>query len=248
MGGKKDRSHFLRGKILSGRVYPEFFAFNLGDRVLNIGCGEGAQVVVYAGQYREMIGIDINRGRLEKSKEAMRLFKICSYTPIVANVEKTPFSSGTFDKAIAVDIVEHVQSPHQLCCEAHRTLNENGEMLITFPAMHDKFTSLVTALVHIIKRQRNDGAKLKEWNPDAHNQSHSVGEWIRIIEESGFKLTKVRASTLFPPLHLYGIPRFWFANDFIHRIDSWLCRLPLLRNYGQSMVCVFRKQNLQQDD
>jgi len=41
MGGKKDRFHFLQGKILSGRVYPEFFAFNLSDRVLNIGCGEG---------------------------------------------------------------------------------------------------------------------------------------------------------------------------------------------------------------
>ena len=248
MGSKKDRFHFLKGKILSGRVYPEFFAFNPDDRVLNIGCGEGAQAVVYAGQYREMIGIDINRGRLEKSKEATRHFTMLGYTVIVANVEQMPFSDETFDKAIAVDIIEHVQSPCRLCNEAHRTLNENGEMLITFPAMHDKFTNFISALVRIIRKPKNDGTKSKEWHPDAHNQSHPIREWKRIIEESGFTLIRARASTLFPPLHLYGIPRFWFASDFIHRIDSWLCRLPLLRNCGQSLVCVFRKQNSRHDD
>jgi len=243
MGGKKEKFHFLRGKILSGRVYPEFFGFAPDDRVLNIGCGEGAQAIVYAGQYREMIGVDINRVRLQKSKEAMHLFHIRRYITVAASVERMPFRDGEFDKAIAVDIIEHVKSPHRLCQEARRILKENGEMLITFPAMHDKFTSLVDGFVSIIRRRKKDSQKGAEWNPDAHNQNHPVGEWIRIVEGNGFKLIKAQASTMFPPLHLYGIPRFWYASNFIHRIDSWFCRLPLLRNYGQSLVCVFRKQD-----
>lgn len=245
MGCEKDKFHFLRGKIISGRIYPEFFALNSSDRVLNIGCGEGAQTVVYAGRYWEMMGIDINQGRLEKSREAMHLYNVEGYTAITANVENMPFRSGVFDKAIAVDIIEHVKSPHQLCREAHRMLNENGELLITFPSMHDKFTNLVTALVHIIRKQKRNKAKPGDWNPDAHNQRYPVSEWVRIVEESGFELIKARASTLFPPLHLYGIPRFWYVNNFIHRIDSWFCRQPVLRNYGQSLVCVFKKQDLQ---
>ena len=245
MDDEKGKFRFIRGKILSGRVYPEIFTFHQDDNVLNIGCGEGAQAVVYSGQYRKMIGIDINKVRLERSKEAMNLLQVYGYSTVVANVEKMPFNGGTFDKAIAVDIIEHVQSPRQLCREANRILSDNGEILVTFPAMHDKFTGMVTAIVRIIKKnkQKKDKAELIQWNPDAHNQNYSVGEWIKIIEESGFKLTRMRASTLFPPLHLYGIPRFWFANNFIHRIDSWLCRLPVLRNLGQSMGCVFKKQN-----
>ena len=244
MDGKNNKYHFLRGKIISGRVYPEFFALNRGDRVINIGCGEGPQAVVYAGQFREMIGIDINRQRIEKSREAMWLFKMRDYTTVIANVEQMPFRNGAFDKAIAVDIAEHVQSPQQLCQQAHRILKENGEILITFPTMHDKYTGLVTTLVRVIKRSKRDNVKSSVWNPDAHNQSYSVGYWKKIVEEAGFELTRARASTMFPPLHLYGIPRFWFASDFIHRIDSWFCRQPLLRNYGQALVCVFRKKDL----
>jgi len=245
MGSKKDKFHFLRGKMLSGRVYPEFFALDPGDRVLNIGCGQGPQAVVYAGQFREMIGIDINRQRLGKSREAMRLFKVRDYTTVMANVEQMPFRNGAFDKAIAVDIAEHVRSPQKLCRQAHRILKENGEVLITFPTMHDKYTEMVSMLVRVIRRPKpkRDSMKSSEWNPDAHNQSYPVGRWIKIVEEAGFELTRARASTMFPPLHLYGIPRFWFASDFIHRIDSWFCRLPLLRNYGQALVCVFRKRN-----
>lgn len=248
MGGKKDKFHFLRGKILSGRIYPEFFQFNQGDRVINIGCGEGAQAVVYAGQYGEMIGLDINRNRLEKSREAMHLYKVSGYSTIAGNVENMPFRSGAFDKVIAVDIIEHVQSPHQLCREAHRMLRDRGEMLITFPAMHDKFISLVDRFVRIIRRRKKEKKQRVEWNPDAHNQSYPVGEWIRIVEKSGFKLLKAQASTMFPPLQLYGIPRFWYASNFIHRMDSWFCRLPLLRNYGQSLVCVFAKRESLQAD
>ncbi|HEY94022.1 MAG TPA: class I SAM-dependent methyltransferase [Dehalococcoidia bacterium] len=167
MGNKKDRFHFLKGIILSGGVYPEFFAFNLGDRVLNTGCGEVTQAAVYAGQYQEMIGIDINRGRLEKLKEAICHYPMHGYTVVVANVEKMPFNNKTFDKAITVDIIEHVQSPCQLYDEAHRTLNERGERLITFPAIHDKFISIVSSLVRIVKRRRVDKEKSEEWNPDA---------------------------------------------------------------------------------
>ena len=61
-----DTKH-LKAKILSSRTYPEFFPFSPNDRVINIGCGEGPQAIVYAGQYEEMIGVDINKERLKNS-------------------------------------------------------------------------------------------------------------------------------------------------------------------------------------
>ena len=237
-----DKLRFLKGKILSGRLYPEFFPFKPDDCVINLGCGEGPQAIVYAGQYRKMVGVDTNEDRLKRSEEAMRIYGVQGYTTLCASVEDIPLPDNDFDKAIAVDIIEHVQSPKRLCLEANRMLKENGELLITFPAMHDKFTSFISWVGRFILRRKKKEASSKEWNPDAHNQEYAIGQWINIVESCGFKLHKSRASTLFPPLHLYGIPKFWFASNTIHRIDSFFCKMPVLRYCGQALVCVFIKQ------
>ncbi len=231
---------FLRGKLVSSRIYPEFFPFNKEDRVVNIGCGQGPQAIAYAGQYKEMIGVDLDEKRLEKSHEAMRMYGVNNYKTICSNVEAMPLPDQSFDKAIAVDIVEHVQNPQKLCSEANRLLKPTGELLVTFPTMHDKFTDFVSKIGRVLGR-KNQTVKSTTWNPDEHNQFHSPKAWIALVEGCGFKLSKSRASTLFPPLHLYGLPRFWYSNNFIHEIDSFFCQLSGLKNYGQALVCVFRK-------
>ena len=189
-----------------------------------------------------MVGVDINEDRLTRSEEAMNIYGIQGYATLCANVENIPLPDKSFDKAIAIDIIEHVQSPKNLGLEANRLLKENGALLMTFPAMHDKFTQLVTTLVRLILRRKKKEPASTEWNPDAHNQEYPLSEWISIVESCGFKLRKSRASTLFPPLHLYGIPRFWFASNIIHKLDSFFCKMPFLRNYGQALVCIFIKQ------
>jgi hypothetical protein len=42
---------YLDGKMLSSRVYPEFFSLAATDRVLNAGFGDGPQAVVYRGSF-----------------------------------------------------------------------------------------------------------------------------------------------------------------------------------------------------
>ena len=240
---EKDKLKINKGKILSGRVYPEFFSFDKDDKVLNIGCGEGPQAIVYANQCKEMIGVDINEERMERSKKAMELYDVKNYKTVYANVESIPLPSESFDKAIAVDIIEHVQNPKKLCLEARRLLKEDGELLITLPAMHDRYTDLASWINSLIFKRKKEKKNSLEWNPSSHNHDYPVKKWIKIVEKCGFELKKSRASTLFPPLHLYGIPRFWFSNNTIHFIDSFFCKAPLLKNFGQALICVFRKRN-----
>ena len=83
--------------------------------------------------------------------------------------------------------------------------------------------------------------ELPHGHPDAHNSDHSLREWERIMAASGFEIVRTRASTLFPPLHLYGVPRFWFTVRWIHSIDAALCRLPFLKRFGQAMLFVLKK-------
>ena len=232
---------YIQGKIVSSRVYPEVFPLNADCNILNIGCGYGPQAIVYGGQYQQMVGIDIMFDRLVTARD---LHEQYPYDTLCGNVEELPFASDTFDSAIAIDIIEHVRDPQALCHEIHRVLKPQTQVLISFPAMHDKYTGMISWVARNILRRKSKGTfqdKSDEWSPDAHNQDFSVDEWMQLIEGCGFKTIKTVATTLFPPLHLYGIPRFWFQNEFIHSIDAFFSRQPFLARYGQSLLGVFEK-------
>ena len=66
--------------------------------------------------------------------------------------------------------------------------------------MHDKFTGFVAGVMRFITRRKGQPVHSSRWDYDAHNQAHSLSQWIKIAEDCGFKLLRSRASTLFPPL------------------------------------------------
>ncbi|MCX6796327.1 MAG: methyltransferase domain-containing protein [Candidatus Falkowbacteria bacterium] len=165
-----------------------------------------------------------------------------NYSTICANVELIPLAGKGFDKALAIDIIEHVLNPEKFCCEAHRLLKNNGELLITFPAMHDRYIKLFSLIGRYILDRKKKEVVVSGWNPDDHNHNYSLPKWISLVSSCGFKFKKSRATTMFPPLHLYGVPRFWFANDIVYKFDSFFCRMPLIKSFGQSLVCVFYKK------
>ncbi len=225
------------GKLSAAIVYPEFFPLGSSDVVLNIGCGQGAQAAIYAGSYARMVGVDVNDDRLRLGNRHFAELGIrAPYETVVGNVEVMPFHSASFDKVIAIDIVEHVKIPERMLAEAMRLLRSGGELLITFPAMHDRYV----AVGYFIRHGAFPSAPVG-WDPDAHNTAMGVSAWIRLVEGAGFGFIRARATTIFPPLHLYGIPRFWFTNRFVHTIDRFFCSIPMLMRAGQTVMCVFRK-------
>ena len=122
----------------------------------------------------------------------------------------------------------------------YRLLKDDGELLITFPAMHDKWENLFRFVGRKILRRKGKTIRKEGWDPDAHQYDYKLSKWINILEDRG-KLINSRASTLFPPLHYLGLPKFWFSNRLIHAIDNFFCKLPVIKNYGQALVCKFKK-------
>lgn len=231
---------FNQGKMISGMIYPEFFPFDKNDEVLNVGCGDGVQAVVYKGNFKRMVGVDLNKDRLEIAKQFTEYFDIKNFFPLYANVEAIPLNEK-FDKVIAIDIIEHVQNPDKLAKEISRLLKDNDRLLITFPSMHDKWENLFRFIGRKILRRKGKTVRQAGWDPDEHQYDYNLKKWLSLMAANGFKLEKSRASTLFPPLHYLGLPKFWFTNKFIHVIDNFFCQLPILKNLGQSLVCVFKK-------
>lgn len=231
---------FLQGKLLSSRVYPEFFPLRPSDRVLNAGFGDGPQAVVYAGSFRSMTGIDVNAERLARARRMLDAMGIVGVDVQQGNVERLPVPDGAFDAALAIDIIEHVEHPDAFVRELRRALAPGGRLLITFPAMHDKFVDAVSHVSRFLRRRpphRHGGA----WHPDEHQRELPVREWRRIVEQAGFRFVGSRATTMFPPLHLYGVPRFWFSNGLVHAIDRRIASLRGVHLLGQTVMAAYEK-------
>lgn len=233
--------NFNRGKLLSGRIYPEFFPINKEETVLNIGCGDGVQAVIYNGSFKKMVGVDINQKRLGMAKELAAHYQFNNFETLGANVEKIPLVEE-FDKIIAVDIIEHTERPEKMAAEARRLLKTGGEIMITFPVLHDKWENFFRFVGRKILRRKGKTVKKEGWDPDAHQYDFGLAQWFALMRKGGFALVSYRATTMFPPLHYLGLPRFWFSNDIIHAVDNFFSKQPFFRNFGQSAVCIFRKE------
>lgn len=232
---------FKDGKLKSGIVYPEIFKINKDQTVLNIGCGDCVQAIIYKDNFRKMVGVDVNEKSLATARQLSRYYNISGLELISGNVENIPLDEK-FDRAIAIDIIEHVINPDKVVSEIHRLLKDDCELLITFPAMHDKWENLFRFVGRKILRRRGKTVYQEGWDPREHQHDYKVKKWQKLVGAGGFTLIESRASTLFPPLHYLGLPRFWFSNKFIHVIDRFFCKLPILKDYGQASVCVFKKK------
>jgi ubiquinone/menaquinone biosynthesis C-methylase UbiE len=238
------RSILPTGKIQAAVVYPLLFPLLPRERVVILGCGDGPQLAAYAKSGAAMVGVDINADRLITAEQVASTYGVKSFNTVHANVEQTTFEGEAFDKAIAVDIIQHVDDVEQFCRELRRILVPMGTVLLTFPALRYRYEYWAGSLKRILLRgnlRRVPSSAGQGWNPEAVNTHMSVANWIREVENHGFKLRNSRASTMFPPLHLAGIPRFWFTNPAVRTIDQWVCRIPMVKRFGQAYLGVFEK-------
>ncbi len=230
-------SRALTGKFDSAVVYPEVFPIGRDDLIVSLGNGNGQQMLAYKENCGRFIGVEILE---EKNREALALAKQSKlkydFIAITGDVTALPLASETFDKALAIDVIEHVPDEAFLK-EVHRVLKANGKLLITFPAMHDYYIWFGVWLKRKVARKTAGGPY--HWQ-DAY--AHSCTEWIKMVKSHGFVLRMSRATTMFPPLQSLGVPRFWFSNKMVHTVDSFLCRIPLIKYFGQTLVCVFEKK------
>lgn len=249
MASQKHRGeNSFSGKVLASRVYPEFFSIRDGDTVLFAGCGRGEQVVSYGQAGKKLFGVDVQEGRITEAHTRVTVAGIGNFEGVVANLELLPFPDKFFDKVIAVDVIQHVRNPEQALSELYRVLKSNGELLITIPALQHY---LLTALLHWRYLHLRGSAHLErglrvsahQWNPDAFNHNWPLSEWLHLLLGAGFRVARSHATTLFPPLHRWGVPRFWFSNEFVHRMDWFLGGLPVLKRFGQAFMCVCRKRD-----
>ena len=185
-----------------------------GVRVLDAGCGEGVLVEEYASRLA-IEGVDENY-----SSARVRS----------ASIMALPYAEGAFDRAMCLDVLEHLTFEDQprALAELFRILKPNGELLVSVPNL-----AHLQSRVHFLLAGRliRTASELK------HPGDRPAGEYVTLAQRAGFAL--VARQGIFPtvpvitrlirrhprallPLHslltrLLPVPGWCFLNVFTFR-------------------------------
>lgn len=108
-------------------VAETFFKDVRGKKILEIGCGEGTLLKMLRAQ-NEVFGVDISESGVSKT----RLKGIECHHADASN-ERLPFDDASFDVAITLETIEHVENPHRMIWEIRRVLKKDAHLLISIP-------------------------------------------------------------------------------------------------------------------
>lgn len=119
--------HIGRKKIINKQLKKAFSGTSKNARLLNIGCGTGGTIPMLS-QFGALDNVEISQKAIDicKSKGFTNIKKI--------NDIKLPFKNNSFDTAVALDVLEHIEEDEGALKEWHRVLKKGGKVLITVPA------------------------------------------------------------------------------------------------------------------
>jgi len=97
------------------------------DRIVDLGCGEGAVGRTLAGLYREYVGCDVVRYRGFLESDSVRFKKADLNHP------PYPVDAASADAVVSVETIEHLENPRALVREMTRIARPGGWVVVTTP-------------------------------------------------------------------------------------------------------------------
>ena len=110
-----------------------------GDKVLDVGCGEGRHSSTACEQNAcTVCALDIDRENLAKTNYLLRLIDRegkmkGNWVLLRGDAMRLPFKDEYFDKVICSEVLEHIHDDGQAIRELRRVLKGNGTLAISVP-------------------------------------------------------------------------------------------------------------------
>ncbi|MDO4164660.1 MAG: methyltransferase domain-containing protein [Bacteroides sp.] len=107
-------------------------------RILEVGCGEGGNLLPFAELGCEVVGVDMAASRIE---QARRFFKErgAHGTFIASDLFQLKELECRFDILICHDVIEHISDKARFLSELRRYLSPGGIAFVAFPAWQMPF-------------------------------------------------------------------------------------------------------------
>jgi ubiquinone/menaquinone biosynthesis C-methylase UbiE len=183
----KDQANTLAGLLHPATPFPA------GCRVLEAGCGVGAQTVILAGNSPDahFTSIDISRESLERARERVLVQGLSNVTLEVADIFDLPYNDESFDHLFVCFLLEHLQDPVDALLKLRRVLKTGGSITVIegdhgsyycHPGSREADLA-VQCLIEIQARKQGNSLIGRRLYP--------------ILEDAGFRAAKVSAHTIY---------------------------------------------------
>jgi len=104
-----------------------------GEKVLDIGCGNGSQILAYSQVTNNIVGIDLSESLLREAKKRIKEFAPGKdFVLIRENGENIPFKENTFD-VVTCNFAIYYMNEKKVMTEIKRVLKPYGRFLIASP-------------------------------------------------------------------------------------------------------------------
>lgn len=121
-----------RERERQGLAWIDELALSAGARVMEIGCGAGRVAVALADRGFDVEAVDASPEMVDRAREHITMRGLEQRAHVqVADAERVPGASGSFDLVVAIGLLPWVPSPKLAVLEAARLVRPGGAMLLT---------------------------------------------------------------------------------------------------------------------
>jgi len=232
-------------------IDPRRLPLKTGDRLLDLGCGEGRHVHALAGDSRlSLVGLDLSPESARTALNGLQTYFPKSepargkWLMTRGDCRRLPFAEASFQVVICSEVLEHIADYGKVLAEMHRVLAPGGTLAVSVPRAWPE------RLCWLLSREYSR-------EPGGHLRIYKAGRLKQEIEQSGFDCyARHWAHGLHSPYWWLKCLRWdkretWAPVRLYHRFLVWdLLKAPLLTRLlerllnpvcGKSLVLYFHK-------
>jgi len=199
-----------------------------GERILDVGCGDGFYDHRIASQGASVVGIDMDKDALAVAERKNKTDRIQFH---FMDAEKIPFDNHSFDKVVSFCVIEHFYREDKVLSHVQRIMKPGGTLVLSAD-------SLTTPGI-------TDGERLRHKNRYSVNTFYTKESMTEKLERFGFQVISTRY-LLTTPLSLFLTRLSWRLDNSSSKTIGWIAFL-LLNTLGKGLSAVSERISRRDD-
>jgi SAM-dependent methyltransferase len=207
---------------------PKLIDFNgyKGQRLLEIGCGIGTDLVRFARGGADTLGVDLSETAIRLARRNFEVHGLPAARFVAADGSSLPLADGCVDVVYAHGVLQYSSNPRGIVVEAQRVLRAGGAAIF----MVYNRVSWLMAMSRVMKvpLEHADAPGLR---------MYSIGEFERLLD--GFSSTRIIPERFPVKSRLHGGLKGTLYNTFFVGAFNTIPK-SLVRRFGWHLMAICR--------